>query len=181
MLKTKFSNDPAVQELLDREAIRDCVMLNARAIDRRDFDLLRSVYWPQATDEHGTATRPVEEFVTWVSGLIQDWPRTKHSISQMLVQVDGHKAAAETYFTAFHLRPNAQGELYDEFVSGRYLDIFEKRGGEWRIAKRMRAFDYFRHFQDPCEWASSSLGVRRMGAHKPNDIVYTLFGELAER
>lgn len=180
MLNTKTSNDPAVQELLDRAAIRDCLMLYTRAIDRRDFDLLRNVYWADAMDEHGTVNRPVEEYIAWVSELTKSWIRTMHSLGQMLIQVDGEKAAAETYFTAFHLRPDKQGRLYDEFVAGRYLDVFEKRNGEWRIVQRVTAFEYFRHFQDPCEWDSSPFGRRKMGAHKPDDAMYELFDAFLE-
>jgi hypothetical protein len=39
-------------QLADRKAIRHCLLRYARGVDRIDEDLLRSVYWEDATDEH---------------------------------------------------------------------------------------------------------------------------------
>src|SRR5579862_3112791 len=38
-------------ELADREAIRDCIYLYSRGLDRCDADLLASVFWPDARIE----------------------------------------------------------------------------------------------------------------------------------
>ena len=46
-------SEQAILELLDREAIRDCLHRYSRGIDRRDFDLLKTVFWQDAIDEHG--------------------------------------------------------------------------------------------------------------------------------
>lgn len=45
-----------------------------------------------------------------------------HSLGQMLIRVDGNKAVTETYFTAFHLRPDAQGRRFDEFIASRSIE-----------------------------------------------------------
>jgi SnoaL-like domain len=39
-------------ELADREAIRDCLYRYSRGVDRCDEDMLRSVYWEDAFDDH---------------------------------------------------------------------------------------------------------------------------------
>ena len=44
-------NIEAVQALLDKQAIKDQLMLYSRSMDRRDFDLANSVYWPDAVDD----------------------------------------------------------------------------------------------------------------------------------
>ena len=36
-----------IQALLDKQAITETLMRYARAIDRRDPELLRSIYWPE--------------------------------------------------------------------------------------------------------------------------------------
>jgi hypothetical protein len=42
-----------LRELSDREAIRDCLMRYCHGVDRCDEPMIRDVYWPEATDEHG--------------------------------------------------------------------------------------------------------------------------------
>ena len=42
-----------LETLIDREAIRDCLYLYCRGIDRLDEKALRAAYWPDATDSHG--------------------------------------------------------------------------------------------------------------------------------
>lgn len=44
-----------LDELLDREAIRDCLARYCRGVDRLDRALLLSTYWPGAEDDHGSA------------------------------------------------------------------------------------------------------------------------------
>ena len=44
----------ALQSLLDREAIRDCLLRYCRGIDRCDEEALRSAYWEDATDCHAS-------------------------------------------------------------------------------------------------------------------------------
>jgi hypothetical protein len=48
--------------LLDKEAIRDCLMRYCHGIDRCDEDLVRRVYWPGATDDHGMFSGPASDF-----------------------------------------------------------------------------------------------------------------------
>ena len=62
-MKLPSSNDPAVQEVLDREAIRDCLYRYCRGIDRCDEATLLSAYWPGAIDDHVFFKGPVEKFV----------------------------------------------------------------------------------------------------------------------
>ena len=44
--------DVALQRLLDEDAIKKVHLRYCRAIDRRDFDLLRTCYHPDAEDDH---------------------------------------------------------------------------------------------------------------------------------
>lgn len=172
--------DPAVQALLDREAIRDCLARYARAIDRRDFALMRNAYWQDAMDEHGAVSRPVDAYIEWVSKLTESWVRTMHVLGQTLIQIEGAKAVSETYFSAFHLRPNEKGKLHEEFIAGRYLDVLEKREDEWRIYRRTVAYEFFKTSEEPFHPEPGPAGRRRMGAHKPDDPIYALLQTLTQ-
>ena len=39
--------------LSDHDAIRQVVARYARGVDRLDADVMKSAYWPEATDDHG--------------------------------------------------------------------------------------------------------------------------------
>ena len=54
------TEDARLTELLDREAIRDCIYRYCRGIDRADEASLRSSYRPDATDRHEPYAGPVE-------------------------------------------------------------------------------------------------------------------------
>ena len=64
-----------VQELLDREAIRDCIARYARGVDRFDRELILSAFHPDAIDEHG-------KFVGTRDGFA-DWALNQHSTSHL--------------------------------------------------------------------------------------------------
>ena len=42
-----------LDNLIDRERIRDCLARLSRGEDRRDAELIGGSYWPDATDDHG--------------------------------------------------------------------------------------------------------------------------------
>ena len=53
-----------LQALADREAIRTLVYAYCRAVDRRDFDWLRTLYHPDAIDDHTPYFNgPASEFI----------------------------------------------------------------------------------------------------------------------
>lgn len=169
-------NQQKLIELQDREAIRDCMHRYSRAIDRRDFDLLRTVFWEGAVDEHGAYNGPVEEFYNWASERTVSWERTMHSLSQIIIDLKGNEAAVESYFTAFHKKPKPNGGgWFDEYVAGRYLDRMLKKGDEWRIQHRIVAFEWFRHMPDSFEFEGSPFGVAKRGGRYPDDPMYALF------
>jgi hypothetical protein len=63
------------------------------------------------------------------------------------------------------------------FVGGRYLDQFQRRGGDWRIASRVVVWDWFRHFKDSADLDRGVFGDGpvRMGSKHPDDLSYALF------
>jgi hypothetical protein len=162
-----------VQDLADREAIRHCLMTYARGIDRCDRQALESVYWPGAIDDHGSFSGTAAEFIDWVLPALQRYERTTHLLGNILIKLDGDTAAVETYFQASHRLQRGE-EVVDDLVVGRYLDTMAKRGGEWRIAARRVALDWYQEIplRDPGAYAARSPLT---GARFPDDPVYQLF------
>lgn len=129
-----------VEDLADREAIRQCVMNYARGVDRHDRDLLMSVFHEDAVDDHGMFAGGRVAFVDWALHMHQEAHLShQHCIFNHVCEVDGDVAHAETYYMFVGM--NRTG---DPFAAGggRYIDRFEKRGGRWAISTRVCVRDW---------------------------------------
>lgn len=156
---------PDVSTLADKQAITEVINHLGRALDRMDRGLMRSVYWPDAIEEHQDPEFPV--FFTDADthpapGTYNTFPcqamagfatlrTTQHRISNYLIDVHpGQKTAnAEAYVWAFHLvGDGVEAPAREVTLFGRMLFNFEKRTNadkkpEWRITRRLTLFDWF--------------------------------------
>nr|WP_087572904.1 nuclear transport factor 2 family protein [Sphingomonas sp. CDS-1] len=132
----------AIEALLDKEALRDLATRYSRAIDRRDPELLRSVYHDEAIDDHGVVfCDKATVFIDRQPEVMAQFELTAHYICNSSYRIDHDRADGELYFIAYHrtLGPDAKQII----VSGRYLDNYEKRDGAWRISHRRLVWDSF--------------------------------------
>ncbi len=141
--------DQGVEVLLAERAIGRVLCSYSRGIDRLDLDLVRSCYWPDATDDHGGYSGGLDGFIEYVRAALDRFDRTSHFLGNMLIDVDlaGGVARSETYAVAYHRLHDGEGRETDVTVGLRYVDRFERREGEWRIARRVCAFEWRR--RDP--------------------------------
>lgn len=162
-------------ELADREAIRDVLVRYCRASDRADAEMLRSIYWPDAHDEHLEFSGGVEAFISYCMPILQAMRHSMHMIGNILIVIKDNQAEVETYFHGYHSIPQ-DGARHDVFAAGRYLDLFEKRGDEWRILKRFVTVDWFREYPDTGDWEKGPFGMKATrGDLKPADKSYDFF------
>jgi ketosteroid isomerase-like protein len=138
-MTAEIQRDPEVQRLLDEAAIRRVLCTYARAVDRCDWELLRTCYHPDAIDDHGPFRGGIDDFVALLEA--EDWKSTAHFIGNQLVDfdADGEAAWVETYVYALH-RSAGEAPRYDAIGNGRFFDRFERRDGTWRIAHRKVVF-----------------------------------------
>ena len=164
-----------VVELADREAIRHCLMRYCRGIDRLDRELLDSVYWPDATDDHIIYSGNAGGFINFVIDVLSQLDQTQHLVGNVLIDMSGpDMASSESVFQAFHRLPGADGAS-DLFVGGRYVDRLEKRNDEWRILVRTVIIDWFRSYPDSGEFSEKPMGMdTQPGGRKPDDRSYRL-------
>jgi hypothetical protein len=164
----------SVRMFADREAIRDCLLHYCRAIDRCDAELLRKLYWPEAHDDHGIWSGSAAEYVDWVIPLVQErFKVTQHLLGNQLIELEGQQARVETYFQAFHEFREPVEAPSNVLLGGRYLDLLEKRQGQWRILRRRVVFDWFHDLGRASAWEEGPFGVPAYtGAFKPLDWVY---------
>lgn len=163
------SQDAAMAELLDEHAIRNVVLRYCRGVDRMDRELVRSCFHDDAEDDHGNFRGSVDELLDWMWQLLAEYDSTMHFVGNQLVELRGDVARAETYGIAFHR--GDPSKPHRNLVSGfRYIDRFERRAGEWRIAKRTVATEWNRVDAPEHWWPTPDDFVR--GVRGPGDPVY---------
>jgi hypothetical protein len=136
-----------LRRLMDEREIERVLHSYCRAVDRGDIELLRAVYHPDAVENHGTYQGPAADFIQHVADTLgpDGHHSTSHTISNIRIDLDGEAARVETYVNAHHtLAEPTTGEIVHETLGARYLDRFERRHGEWRIAARRVVFDWSR-------------------------------------
>jgi hypothetical protein len=127
--------ESALQSLQDREAIRDVIHRYCRSADRCDIDGFKACYWPDGFDDHGFFGGNAWEFCDYVIPVLKQIDSSIHAITNTIIDIDGDRAFCESQWSVVH-RLREDAELLDFWHQGRYLDIFEKRNGEWRILVR---------------------------------------------
>lgn len=130
---------PTAVDTATRQEILDVLMRLCRGVDRHDRELLESCYHPDATDDHGVYSGDAKGFIDWVLGATDGVPFMQHNITNHQVLGGGDDVVTtETYY---HTRTlGSDGQLAQAF--GRYLDRFERRDGEWRIASRLVTIEH---------------------------------------
>lgn len=147
-----------LQAITDRQEIEQVLKLYCRAVDRCDLDLLKSVYHPDGTDNHGMYSGNAHEFAEMLIPLLKKLLIDgMHTVTHATIDLHGDFATSEAYYWAYQQayggveavtayfgksyaqKARAEGTLdgpHDYFCGGRYIDLFERRNGQWRILRR---------------------------------------------
>jgi SnoaL-like domain len=127
----------------DRQAIHDVIVRYCRGVDRSDPDLVASAFHDDAIDNHFGVVLPFREAIGTLKSARNGTPSkttSMHNICNVLIELDGDIARCETYVTVIVRIPQGDGAI-DWTHAGRYVDRFERRNGEWRIAYRTVVYD----------------------------------------
>jgi hypothetical protein len=146
-----------LEEVSARLEIHDALIRYCRGVDRRDADLIASAYFPDAIDKrpYGGATSTPAEIGARAAAGFGDTPAySQHHITNVTIELDIARGAAhvESYVIAMHPVSDStvftfateEGGDWLRLVAGRYIDRFEHRGDEWRIATRALIVDWSR-------------------------------------
>jgi hypothetical protein len=168
----------ALQSLLDKQAITEVLHQYARACDRADERLLRACFHPEATHKHGGFVGSSSDFCTLAMKIILGTKLEKHQVSNVLLELNGDVAIAESHYVAYHRQVNQRtGEEEDMFSGGRFVDRFERRDSEWRIAARVGLID-FERFEPVSERGFKQLTAAQKSQRQPDDALYQLLPSL---
>jgi ketosteroid isomerase-like protein len=121
----------------DRAAIAEVLARYCHAVDHLDWDELASVYHEDATDRHGAYQGSAAGFLEWVKPQFTGrFTGTMHTISNVLIELDGTRAFSQCQVRADHLIKAELGGGIFQFW-GDYVDVFEQRAGKWKILHRI--------------------------------------------
>tara|TARA_B100000470_G_C19741666_1_gene369496 strand:- start:436 stop:951 length:516 start_codon:yes stop_codon:yes gene_type:complete len=166
-------SDKKLQEVIDKQDIYNLMVRYSRGVDRCDIETLKSVYWSDATDDHGTFNGNAWEFADYLIPALAGMDQTMHFIGNVCIDLlDKNNAKAETYVSAYHYIPGEGGHT-DMVVGGRYIDNLEKRGEEWRIKHRLYVMDWNQNSASTAEWNEGLYGqLKTRGKKFPEDPFY---------
>lgn len=139
------SDANALAILVAKDEIRTLVLLYSRAIDRKDIDLLRDLYTPDATDSHGdTYDGGQQGYCDFIEKSFPYMPYSGHHACNHLIDVDVEDGTGcgEVYALAYHLILDGQGGQLEDLMAVRYIDNYRRcDDGKWRFAKRVVTYD----------------------------------------
>ena len=140
----RTSADERIARMLDHHEIREVLVRYCRGVDRRDDDLIRSAYHPDAWEHHGAFRgRDVEDFLTYANERSGLFERVAHYICNQHIELAGDVAHSETYAIALHQARDGE-QISHTIFGGRYIDRMERRDGRWAIADRVVVCDWSR-------------------------------------
>jgi hypothetical protein len=139
----RHSPSAMLDMLATRWAVEEVVFDYARGNDHADEAMIRGCFWPEATLRHGGYDGTAAGFVDFAMKILPRLKYSKHHISNFSVRVKGGRAFSECYYYAHHTRDRKDGQgEEDVFFEGRYIDIFERRAGAWKIIRRRGMTDW---------------------------------------
>ena len=141
---SNLSLEEKVELLMDERAIRDVIYRDQRAKSRGDADLMRTCFFDDAVDHHqpyfeipfkdiadALDTKAMAELVQYIA-------------TQILIDIDGDTARVESFVLVNMIcnERSVSGHKIVRNSSLRFLDRFERRKGEWRIAERQLVYEW---------------------------------------
>ncbi len=132
----------AVSILVERQRIEKVLYRYCDANDTADETMLRSVFHPDATDEHvGIFSGPIAEVIPTMTKMRARFSATQHVLSNIDIEIEGAIANSRCQVAAHHCY-ETDGQPYHLVAHGRFIDRLELRHGEWRISSRVAHTDF---------------------------------------
>ncbi len=129
----------SLQQISDRIEIDDLLIRYTVAIDTKDWELLDTVFTPDAVVDYTTSggvKGDYPEVRAWLAKALAPFEMTQHLISNSVVRVDGDTATARTMVFNPMGRDDGKGGLELFYVGAWYDDKLVRTPEGWRIAER---------------------------------------------
>ena len=165
-----------MQDLLDKEEIKELVNLYCRAADRHDHELMRSLYHENAIDDHGSFFKGLAmDFIDRLPEIQAPMEILHHNVTTHCIELHGVEAEGEVYILAFH-KVVKEDSAFDILIGGRYFDRYAKRNGVWKFSERAVVADWAT-VQDPSvvNLSHPMIDGAHLGCPGPKDPSYSFF------
>jgi hypothetical protein len=127
-----------LRELHDRDQIARVPRRYSRGVDRRDWQLVRSLFTDDAFVVGSRTSAPIEEYLVDLRQGVESFPTTMHFLGNQLVEVDGDQGFVETYGVAYHWKgaPAGVDDPGNLIVGVRYQDTMVRTDAGWLVSRR---------------------------------------------
>ena len=124
----------------DRLELSDLLDAYARGIDTKDWDLVASVFTPDATLDYSAFGGPKgspADVISWVSASVSAFPMTQHHITNRTFEIDGDAASSAAELFAPMGMAAGEGKMTMLFTGGVYNDTYRRTPDGWKISSRV--------------------------------------------
>jgi ketosteroid isomerase-like protein len=132
-----MSDDRALQHALDVEALRNLGQRYARAADDRDYDAVGALFHSDAVIDGLRGSSTLADYLELSRNTPPAYEKSMHVLGDPLIELEvgADEAALDTYAVVYQIGATADGGG-NSTLGVRYLDVVERRDGEWRIRHR---------------------------------------------
>lgn len=145
------SQEAFIQRMRDECEIKEKLLKYCRGVDRRDYELVRSVYHSDAIDMHGGYNGGIDGLLDWMAKRHETVEQSMHLLGNCLIEWVEGGATVETYCVTYQRVGSVGSAAEAGFQTGgprvqtqvrcRYVDKFTWREGEWRIQNRVVVYE----------------------------------------
>jgi len=140
-------DEERIQLLIDKQDIYELTCRYTRGVDRFDKELVQSCFWSDATTVFPLSADSAfkGKYSDYLEIDVETWkPYTaqQHYLCNHLSEIAGDHALGETYQFSFYWKIPGNDPKLNSETSGRYIDRYERRNGEWWIIHR----EFIRNF-----------------------------------
>jgi len=124
----------------DRLDLSDLLDAYARGIDGKDWDLVTSVFTPDAALDYTAFGGPKggrDEIIQWISASVSAFPMTQHHITNRTFTIDGDTATSAAELFAPMGMAAGDGKMTMLFTGGVYNDTYRRTADGWKISTRV--------------------------------------------
>jgi hypothetical protein len=130
----------SASEAADHIDISQCLQRYGQALDERDFELLESVFTPDARIRYEILGRVTDlrmaELVASSRALFERFWWTQHVFSVPVIELAGDEARATCRLIATHVQRKLDGTPSSWVLYGTYRDRLVRGGAGWRVHER---------------------------------------------
>jgi len=129
-----------MKQISDQMEIQKLLTRYCTGIDTKQYDMLDSVFTPDATIDYTSAggpRGPFPEVKAWLETVLAIFPMTQHVVGNFDITVNGDTGTSRcTFFNPMALG-NEDGTRQMLFVGGYYNDKLIRTSDGWRITERV--------------------------------------------